>query len=343
MQSKVKGTVSVLGAGNFGSSLALHLARQNFHVHLWSRNPEVVKSINQDHKNPKYLQHIEFPPNIEAFENLTDEKTLNSSEMIVLALPTQSLREVLHRMKEAMPSNKHLVCVSKGIEMKTLRFPLQIIKEELEEEKSQDLSMLSGPSFAIEIAEGHPTGIAVASTNPETAKKTQSFFHAPSFRVYTNNDPIGLEVAGALKNVICVAAGACKGLGFQNNSLATLITRGLAEITRVGVKLGANPLTFNGLGGVGDLFLSCSSTKSRNYTVGHRLGKGEKLEDILNSLNTVAEGVFTAEAAYKLTQKIGVRAPIIKLVYEVLYEGKALKVAVKELTNGDAKEELELN
>jgi glycerol-3-phosphate dehydrogenase (NAD(P)+) len=341
MQSKVKGTVTILGAGSFGTSLAIHLARQNYHVYLWARDLEVSKAINTKHRNPKYLEHIDLPLEIEAFSDLTHAKAFTDTEMIVFALPTQFLRPLVQGIKGHIGKNKLLVSVAKGIEIKTDCFPSQIIEQELGPDLSSSLAVLSGPSFAIEIAEGQPTGIAVASKNITAAKKMQEIFHSPLFRVYTNNDPIGLELAGALKNVISLAAGACTGLGFQNNSMATLITRGLSEMTRIGVMLGANPLTFNGLGGVGDLILSCSSKKSRNFSVGYRLGKGESLEQILSSLHEVAEGVTTTYSAYSLCKNLGARAPIITSVYQVFYEKKPLKEAVVELTNSDAKDELE--
>ncbi len=340
MQSKVKRTVTIIGAGSFGTSLAIHLARLNYKVDIWAREAVVADSINKQHRNSHFLEQIQLPELISSFSNLTDHPELFSRDMIVLAVPTQFLREVLRKAKGLIPSDALLVSVVKGIETTTECFPSQIIEQELNFPRSS-LVVLSGPSFAIEIAQQQPTGIAAASKTSANAMKVQELFHSPSFRVYTNDDPIGLEVAGALKNVISVAAGACAGLGYQNNSLATVITRGLSEIVRVGVALGAAPLTFNGLGGVGDLLLTCTSSKSRNYTVGYRLGKGEKLEDILSSLNAVAEGVATAFAAYKLCKRLHVRAPIISAVYQVLYEKKALKEAVHELTHGDAHSERE--
>lgn len=341
MQSKVKGTVTILGAGSFGTSLALHLSRQNYKVFLWSRDVDLVNTINLEHRNPKYLQHIQLTPSIEAFHDVSSSKAFSNTDMIVFALPTQVMRGVLRGVKNFIPKKTLLVSTAKGIELKTEYFPSQVIEEELGVERCTSLVILSGPSFAVEIAEGQPTGVAAASKNYEAAKKTQEIFHSPLFRIYTNEDPIGLEVAGALKNVVSLAAGACTGLGYQSNSMATLITRGLAEITRVGVKLGADPLTFNGLGGVGDLILTCSSQKSRNFSVGYRLGKGEQLQTILSSMNEVAEGVTTAHSAYNLCKKIHVRSPIVNSVYQVFHEGKSLKEAVFELTNGDAKDEFD--
>lgn len=340
MQSKVKRTVTIIGAGSFGTSLAIHLARLNYKVNIWAREELVAESINKHHRNSHFLNQVQLPELISSFSDLTGHPEFFSVDMIVLAVPTQFLRDVLRKLKGVIPSDALLVSVVKGIETTTECFPSQIVEQELSFPRNS-LVVLSGPSFAIEIAQQQPTGIAAASKTIANALKVQEIFHSPSFRVYTNEDPTGLEVAGALKNVISIAAGACAGLGYQNNSLATIITRGLSEIVRIGVALGASPLTFSGLGGVGDLLLTCSSSKSRNYTVGYRLGKGEKLEDILSSLQAVAEGVATAFAAHKLCKRLKVRASIINAVYKVLYEKKALQEAVHELTHGDAHSEQE--
>jgi glycerol-3-phosphate dehydrogenase (NAD(P)+) len=206
---------------------------------------------------------------------------------------------------------------------------------------ADNLVALSGPSFAIEVAKRLPTAVTMASLNKDRAVWGQRVFHSPYFRVFTSSDPKSLEVAGALKNIIAIAAGACDGFGYQANSRAALITRGLAEMTRAGVAYGANPLTFNGLSGVGDLFLTCTSQKSRNYRVGYRLGQGEKLENIVQSLGSVAEGVATTKAAYQLSLDMNVDMPITKEVYRVLYEAKPIKEAVLALLNRDAKDEIE--
>ena len=203
-----------------------------------------------------------------------------------------------------------------------------------------DAAFLSGPSFAIEVAARQPTCVTVASLSTERAHRTQRLFHAPFFRVYDISDPIGLEIAGALKNVIAIASGACAGAGFQLNARAALISRGLAEITRFGLALGANPLTFAGLSGVGDLFLTCTSEKSRNYTVGYRIGQGESLQYITDTLGSVAEGVTTTKAAYEMAKRLGVDSPITDAVYSVLYEGKNYKVAMLELMSREPSQEL---
>jgi glycerol-3-phosphate dehydrogenase (NAD(P)+) len=199
---------------------------------------------------------------------------------------------------------------------------------------------LSGPSFAVEIMAGHPTCVSVASHDPDCALAAQKMCHTPLFRCYTSSDPVGLEIAGALKNVIAIASGAAAGLGYQENSRAAFLTRGLAEMTRIGLALKANPITFNGLGGVGDLFLTCTSKKSRNFTVGYRLGNGEQLDTIVESVGSVAEGVTTAKAAFELVDRLGVDAPIIREVFAVLYQGKDIQDAIRDLLNRDPKPEV---
>jgi glycerol-3-phosphate dehydrogenase (NAD(P)+) len=253
--------------------------------------------------------------------------------------PTQTMREVLLGIKKFWRPELLLICAAKGIEIGSLKLPTDIISEILGPDVAAKSAFLSGPSFASEIAAHQPTAVAVASRDANRAAWAQELFHAAHFRVYTSDDPIGLEVAGALKNIVAIAAGASVGIGFQMNSRAALITRGLAEITRIGVALGANPLTFKGLGGVGDLFLTCTSEKSRNFSVGFRLGKGEQLENVLKEVG-VAEGVTTAKAAYDLVNKLGVDAPIMTEVYRVLYEGKPIAQAVMDLLTREAKPEI---
>ncbi|MBI2602051.1 MAG: NAD(P)-dependent glycerol-3-phosphate dehydrogenase [Deltaproteobacteria bacterium] len=343
MQSKEKQKVIIIGAGSFGTCLAIHLARLGHQVFLWSYETSIAEGINKNHRNPQFLSNVVIPDNVSAFSGEDLLLQHLSGSAVVLATPTQWLRAVLEKIKYPLKDANFIVSVVKGLEIGTECFPSQIVGQVVGEDVLEKLAVLSGPSFAIEVAEGQPTGVSAGSRNLAIAKHAQELFHSPQFRVYTSNDPVGLEVAGALKNVIALASGACSGLGFQNNSRAALITRGLAEITRIGVALGANPLTFKGLGGVGDLFLTCSSEKSRNFTVGYRLGKGERLDEVLRTLGSVAEGVATAKAAYSLVQRLGVRAPIITVVYEVLSQKKPLKNAAEELTHADARHELEFD
>lgn len=338
MQTSTRQKILVLGAGNFGTCLALHLSRLGHDVCIWAREYLVVDMINREHRNPKYLSQIELPTNLRACSALTFE-TVQGFDAIIIAIPTQFIRSVLQKIK-TLDLSKLLICAAKGIEVGTEKLPLQIVSDVLGECIANQTVALSGPSFASEIAVNQPTGVSMASYSLNHALWGQKIFHSPYFRVYTSNDPIGLEVAGALKNVIAIASGACAGLGFQSNAKATLITRGLAEMTRIGVSLGANPLTFNGLGGVGDLFLTCTSEKSRNFTVGYRMAQGQTLAQVLASMGSVAEGVATTKSAYVLTNKLNVANPITSAVYQVLYENKPIKDAVAELMTRDAKPEL---
>jgi glycerol-3-phosphate dehydrogenase (NAD(P)+) len=329
----------VLGTGNFGTCLANHLALQGHDVTIWGRSQEIADSINHKHRNPKYLEHIELDPRLKATVRL-DPEILASTEFLVLAIPTQSLRQVLRPITKHLPSNCIIVCAVKGIENETFSFPIQIIEQEMGADSSERIVVLSGPSFAIEVAEKQPTAVSIACRNPDSNRQTQALFHSSLFRVYTTDDPIGLEVAGALKNVIALASGAAAGLGFQQNARAALLARGLAEIARIGAALGANPLTFMGLGGVGDLFLTCTSEKSRNYTVGYRLGKGESLDVVLKTLGSVAEGVSTTKAAYELCEKLKVDSPIVHVVHSVLYGGATVANGLHLLLNREMKPEI---
>lgn len=329
--------ILVLGAGNFGTCLAQHLADKGYHVTVWTRSEEIVHAINKTHRNPKYLSTINLSPRLSA-THIIDADLVARTRVVVHATPTQTMREVLGMLKPYWRKELPLVCAAKGIEMDTLLLPGDIIAKVLGQDAARTATFLSGPSFATEIAARQPTAVAAASLDRASAERAQGLFHAAHFRVYTSDDPIGLEVAGALKNVVAIAAGASQGIGFQANSRAALITRGLAEITRVGVEMGSNPLTFQGLGGVGDLFLTCTSEKSRNFTVGYRLGKGESLETVL-ATSGVAEGVTTAKAAKALVDKLGVEAPILTEVYKVLYDRKPITQAVMDLLTREAKPE----
>jgi glycerol-3-phosphate dehydrogenase len=338
-QSHNSKKILVLGAGNFGTCLAHHLAEKGYKVTLWARSDDVVRAINTTHKNPKYLSEITLSSGLSATSNLGPE-TFADLKALVVATPTQSLRAVLSAIKPYIKLGHLIICAAKGVELGSLLLPLQVIGSVLGDDFADHAVVLSGPSFASEVVIHQPTAVTAASRDIERATDAQSLFHTPYFRVYTSRDPVGLEVAGALKNVVAIATGAAGGLGVQMNGRAALITRGLAEITRVGVALGASPLTFKGLGGVGDLFLTCTSEKSRNYSLGQRLGRGEALDLALKEVG-VAEGVSTAKAAFELITKLGVDAPIISEVYQVLYEKKPILNAVNDLMTREAKPELD--
>jgi len=332
--------VLVLGSGNFGTCLAQHLALNGSNVCLWSRHSEVTDSINKHHRNPRYLSDIELAGNLTGTSEL-NEDIVGSADVILLAVPTQALRSVMKIIKPFTSPSQLLVCAAKGIEVDTLKFPREIIESVLGEEIAKAAVFLSGPSFAREVVQRLPTAVSLASHDSERCLIAQDLFHADVFRAYSSDDPIGLEVAGALKNVIAIASGAVTGLGFESNSRAAMVTRGLAEITRMGVALGANPLTFTGLGGVGDLFLTCSSEKSRNFSLGYQLAGGRKIDEILAKMGSVAEGYYTAKAVHSLAKCINVQMPICDQVYQVLYDGKPIKEAVRYLLTREAKPELD--
>lgn len=334
-----------MGSGNFGSCLADHLADSEHRVSLWCRSAGVAEFFNREHMNPKYLKDHTFPESIEAVgPNLPDSAFIEQMDVVIFAVPTQGLRTVLKDVHSRLNAEKLplLIFVNKGIEQDTQALTLEIIADTCGPKVARVATFISGPSFANEIVRRQPTSVSVVSLSSEHAKRASDLFHQPWFRCYTGQDPIGVELAGALKNVFAIAAGTAEGLGFENNTRAAIITRSLAELTRIGVAYGAEPLTFTTLAGVGDLMLTCSSPSSRNYTVGYRLGKGEKLDHILDTLGSVAEGVTTAAGAKKIVDELGVQAPIVNAVYEVLYRGTSVAEAVKGLMNQPPHPELEL-
>ncbi|SCV67316.1 BQ2448_5962 [Microbotryum intermedium] len=332
MSSSTK-KVLVLGSGNFGSCLADHLGDIEHKVFIHCRSQATIDSLNTHRKNPKYLTDHEFSANLTAIgpEPPTTE-FLQECDVIVFAIPTQSMRSVLKPLKlESVKKLPLLVFVNKGIEIGTNKLPLEVIEETCGPEVARVSTFLSGPSFAKEIVKRQPTQVSVAALSEEHATRTAELFHQPWFRCYVNPDPIGIELAGALKNVYAIASGVASGLGYESNTRAGLVTRGLAEMTRIGVAYGADPLTFLSLAGVGDLFLTCSSTKSRNFTVGERLGKGEELQHIIETLGSVAEGVDTTKSAYSMVKEKGIDAPILEHVYRCLWEGETAGEMAKKL------------
>ncbi|KAF8665456.1 hypothetical protein AX16_000474 [Volvariella volvacea WC 439] len=340
-----KAKVLVFGSGNFGSCLASHLGDSQHEVYMWCREESIVKHFNTHHRNPVYLRDHIFPENITAVgPEMPSKEFMNSMDVLLFAIPTQFLREnllILHPQlnTDHMPL---LIFVNKGIEIGTDALTLEIIADTCGPDVAKAATFISGPSFAKEIVERQPTSVSVASFTEAEAKKASDLFHQPHFRCYTGGDPIGIELSGALKNVYAIAAGMADGLGYENNTRAMIITRGLAEMTCIGTAYGASPLTFLGLAGVGDLFLTCSSSNSRNYTVGYRLGQGESLEMIIKTLGSVAEGVSTAKGVKKIIDDLGVNAPIANSIYEVLYEGKDSRTAVRDLMTLPPSRELEL-
>ncbi len=303
----------------------------------------------------KYLGDYALDPDLKAVSNLEEAGLVEDSTVLVFAIPTQSMRDVLGKLKSRVQEKHLLVFTNKGIENGTYALPCDIVKEVFGKEIGDRAVFLSGPSFAVEVVQRLPTAVSVASHDLSRATwgtvesranffVAQRVFHAPHFRVYTTSDVVGVEIAGALKNVVAIGSGMSSGLGFQSNTRAATLTRGLAEISRIGVRLGADPLTFVGLAGVGDLFLTASSEKSRNFTVGYRLGKGETLEEIVKSIGSVAEGVETTRAAYEMIEHRSefkdVDAPMVRLLYQILYGGMSVPEGMKLLTTRGMKSEL---
>ncbi|KAH6916924.1 glycerol-3-phosphate dehydrogenase [Coprinopsis sp. MPI-PUGE-AT-0042] len=344
-QPAERSTVLIFGAGNFGSCLASHLGDSQHDVFMWAKEKKLVEHFNTHQRNPFYLPDHHFPKNITAVgPDLPTKEFIAKMDVLIFAIPTQFLRVNLRLVRELLDNENLplLIFVNKGIEVGTDALTLEIIADTCGPDVAKAATFISGPSFAKEIVERQPTSVSVASYTGEEADKAANLFHQPHFRCYTGGDPIGIELSGALKNVYAIAAGMSDGLGFENNTRAMVITRGLAEMTCIGVAYGASPLTFLGLAGVGDLFLTCSSSNSRNYTVGYRLGKGEPLDVIMNTLGSVAEGVPTTKGVKKIIESLGVRAPIATSVYDVLYNGKETRAAMSDLLNLPPSRELEL-
>jgi glycerol-3-phosphate dehydrogenase (NAD(P)+) len=330
---------AVLGAGSFGTCLAILLAEKGHRVDLWARDGHLVDAITRSRRNPRYLTDFELPDSIRATTSL--EQALEEKELVISVVPSHAVRDVWGKGRDLVRSDALIVSASKGIEIGTGKLVSEILMDTLPREMHDRLCFLSGPSFAHEIAERRPTAVSLAARNETYAIAAQTMISSPLFRCYTTGDVIGVELGGALKNVIAIAIGIADGMESGLNSRAALMTRGLAEITRLGVALGANPVTFLGLSGVGDLVLTCTGDLSRNRRVGLEIGRGKTVEEVLAGLTQVAEGVRTAKSAYELAQKLGVNMPITTGVYLMLFEGKNPVEAAIELRSGQLKSEYE--
>ncbi|MGD2045919.1 MAG: NAD(P)H-dependent glycerol-3-phosphate dehydrogenase [Gemmatimonadota bacterium] len=327
---------TVVGSGAWGTALATVLTQKGHDVTIWSFEDEVAASINAGGGNP-YLADIALPSGLKADTDLA--RALEGAELVVSATPSQFVRGVMERAAPHVSSDAILVSASKGIELHTLLRMDQVLGEILPDSVMGRFCVLSGPSFAAEVAQGAPTAVVVACRDESVAVRARDLFLTPTFRVYTNTDVVGVELGGALKNVVALAAGATAGLGYGHNTLAALITRGLAEITRLGVAMGAEKATFYGLAGVGDLVLTCTGSLSRNRTVGYRLGKGEKLDAILSDMSAVAEGVKAAEAVRELAGRHDVEMPIMEQMYQIVHEGQDPSEALRVLMAREPKAE----
>lgn len=330
--------VAVLGAGSWGTALANLLAHAGHTVSIWALEPEVVEEMRGG-ENRRYLPDVPLHPALTASGDPAE--VLGEAEFIVSAVPAQFVGGVLEGVRDRVPDDALIVSASKGIEIHSLRTMDQLFLDVLGPGVGPRFTALSGPSFAAEVATGSPTAVVVAARSQDARESVQRLFQTDVFRVYTSSDLVGVELSGALKNVVAVAAGVVDGLGFGHNTLAALITRGLAEIMRLGVAMGANPVTFSGLAGMGDLVLTCTGGLSRNRTVGYRLGQGESLDEILAGMTAVAEGVRTAEAVRELAGRYEVEMPIADEVYRVLFENRRPVDAVRALMLRDPKAEHE--
>ena len=330
--------VGVVGAGSWGTALAHLLATKGNDVTLWHRDPAVAKSINEQRKNPKYLKDVVLPEKIRG--TIVLEESVEDAELLVSVVPSHAVREVMGRAAKSVAKESLIVSASKGIENETLLTMHGVFAEILPRELWRNLAFLGGPSFAREVAMKLPTAVSIAAEDAETAKRAQAAFASPYMRAYTTNDVVGIELGGALKNVLAIGAGISEGLQFGHNARAALITRGLAEMARMGMKLGANPLTFAGLGGVGDLILTATGELSRNRKVGLLLGQGKTLAQIREEMDQVAEGIKTAVSVEHLAKRMGIEMPLCHAVYAVLYESKDARQAVIELMTRELKDEL---
>lgn len=321
--------VAVIGAGSWGTALGNLLARKGVETTLWSYEADVSAAVESEHRNPRYLSEVELDPRLRATTSI--EEAVRGATAVLSVSPSHVVRGVMSQVSPHLERGARVVSASKGIEFDTLQTMDGVLRDVLPGRVGECAAFLSGPSFALEVALGHPTAVTIASHDEEAAVAMQALFQTDYFRVYTNSDVTGVELGGALKNVIAIASGVVHGLGFGHNTMAALITRGLAEITRLGVALGADPITFAGLAGMGDLILTCTGALSRNRSVGVELGKGRPIDEILAGMTMVAEGVKTAHAARELARRTGVEMPIVEEVYAILYEGRSARAAVENL------------
>ena len=327
--------ISVLGTGSWGSAIGDLLNQNGHEVIMWQRDAEKVKAMEVDRKHPFFVD-LTFSDEVKFTTDL--DSAIKGSQLLVVAVPSHSVRELVSRAVEFIEDNVIIVNITKGLELDTLLTMSSVISEETVG-KNVSIVSLYGPSHAEEVVRKIPTTLVAASTEENASKKVQYIFSSRVLRVYTNTDILGLELGGSIKNVIAIAAGICDGIGFGDNTKAAILTRGIAEMTRLGVALGAREKTFAGLSGIGDLFVTCSSKHSRNRYVGEEIGKGRKIDEILSEMKMVAEGVKTAKSVFQLCQKHNVDMPISCAVYNVLYNNNNPLESVSELMNRDLKSE----
>ncbi|MEX0681636.1 MAG: NAD(P)H-dependent glycerol-3-phosphate dehydrogenase [Balneolales bacterium] len=331
--------ISVIGAGSWGTALSILLGENRHEVRLWAREKEIVENIRNYHKNGIYLPEVTLPDAVIGYSDL--EGALLDTDVVVFATPSHAIREIAARIRPLLKGNERIVSVAKGIEINTFLTMSQVLADVLQDVISDDrIGVLSGPSHAEEVSNHLPTTVVASSNSKQTALYIQKLFMAPSFRVYVNRDILGVEVAGAVKNVLAIATGIADGAELGDNAKAALITRGLTEMRRLGIQLGASQDTFSGLAGIGDLIVTSTSRHSRNRNVGYRIGKGEKLNDIIASMNMIAEGIKTTKSVYEWSRLLQIYMPITEKVYQVLFKNISPGEAVHELMTREPKDEV---
>lgn len=335
----MKRKATVIGAGSWGTALAVVLDSNGHDVRIWAREQEIADAINLEHHNPTYLPELALPPSITAYTDLAD--CARNRDLIVFATPSHTMREVSLRVRPYLDGDEIVVSVSKGIENGTYLTMTQVLAETLAGIIIEDhIGALYGPSHAEEVSRLKPTAVVSAAYSKSAAIAIQQAFMTPMFRVYANHDIMGVEIGGSVKNIMAIAAGIVDGAGLGDNAKAALLTRGLQEMKRLGMRLGGSSDTFAGLAGIGDLIVTCTSEHSRNRYVGYHIGKGEKLGDIISRMSMVAEGVNTTKSVHGLALKLGVDMPITHRVYEVLFQDKCAMEAMRELMKREAKDEM---
>ena len=326
--------ISIIGDGAWGTTLGIHLARKKYPVMLWGAFPDNIAQLKKSRENKKFLPGFKIPPQIKLTSDINE--AISFGDLIVLSAPSEFLAHTLTKIQNTNYKGKVFVSVVKGIQPGTFKRMSEIVHDHL---PHVPLVVLSGPTIAIEVALGIPTTAVAACSNEVLAVSVQQIFNSDTFRIYTNTDVVGVEIGGSVKNVIALACGICDGLKLGTNTKAAILTRGLAEITRLGMALGGRRETFYGLAGLGDLATTCFSPNSRNRTVGEALGRGKKIKDILGGMNAVAEGVITARAVYHLAQKKKIAMPIVTEVYKIIFNNKSTSRAIKDLMGRSLKSE----
>jgi len=329
--------VAVIGAGSWGTALALVAARNHPEVSLWAREPEVAREVNRSRRNPFYLSEFDLPLNIRA--TTVVEEAVHKATFAILVVPSHAMREMTQRLRPHLRDEMVLVSAAKGVENDSLMRMEEVVCDVLRGKFEPRYVALSGPSFSLEVAKGDPTAVVAASRDREASEMIQHSLSSGSFRIYTNTDVLGVECGGAIKNVVAIAAGVVRGLGFGTNAVAAIITRGLAEMTRLAMAQGARAETMAGLAGLGDLVLTCTGELSRNRRVGIELGRGRKLSEILGEMREVAEGVKTTRSIYELGRRSNIEMPITASIYELLYRDKPANEAANELMGRPLKRE----